>query len=47
MRKINIKNVSEELSTDAYYEKISKLAKSSINLEKELKEEFWSSNISR
>lgn len=35
MRKINIKNVSEELSTDAYYEKISKLAKSSINLEKE------------
>ena len=40
MRKINIRNVSEELSTDAYYEKISKLANSSINLEEELERKF-------
>ena len=40
MRKINIRNVSEELSTDAYYEKISKLANSNINLEEELERKF-------
>ena len=40
MRKINIRNVSEELSTDTYYEKISRLANSSINLEEELERKF-------